>query len=147
MPDIFAFMAQDPQTPPNGWKWGILLVIWPFYQISGQKCGRIFAKFQKIFHITTVSYAKSGAWYICIYGSRPSDPFKWVKMGVFTCNLWILPQFGSLARNLTIFPNPRSKMWADLWQFSGNFSYYYCFFSKIRRLTYLHLWSKTLRPL
>ena len=108
VPEIFAIMVQDPQTPLNGWKWAFLLVIWGFYpnlalwlviwpsfQILGQKCGQIFDNFQEIFHITTVSLAKSGAWHTCIYGQRPSDPFKWVKMGVFTCNLRILPQFGS----------------------------------------------------
>ena len=133
-PDIFVFMAQNPQTPLNGWKWAFLSVIWPSHQISGQKCGRIFDNFQKKFHVGTVSDAKSGAWHICIYGSKPSDPSKWVKMGVFI-------------RNLTITPNLRSKMWADLWQFSEKFSCQHCFWCKIRCLTYLYLWLKTLRPL
>ena len=87
VPDIFVFMDWYPQTPLNGWKWVFLHVIWPSYQISGQKCRRIFDIFQKNFYVSTVYIAKLGAWHICIYGSRPSDPSKWVKKGVFTRNL------------------------------------------------------------
>ena len=164
-------MTQDPQTPLNGWKRVFLLVIWPSYQISGQKCGRIFNIFQKKFNVSTFFDVKIGAWHICIYGSRPSDPSKWVKMGVFTRNLtkygqsltlipivgptcgstfysfhqiwcfmtdsyvkfgaWhicvygLIPsdpskwvKMGVFTCNLTIIPNLRSKMWADLWHFS-----------------------------
>ena len=137
-PDIFVFMAQNPQTPLNGWKWAFLSVIWPSHQISGQKCGRIFDNFQKNFHVSTVSDAKSGAWHICIYGSRPSDPSKWVKMGVFTCNLT------KCGRIFDVFAYYRTHMWVNLYQFLLNLMFSDWFLCKIGCPTYL--WIDTLRP-
>ena len=193
-------MAQDRQRPLNGWKWAFLPAIWPLYQISTQKYDQTFDIFLKNFHVNTDSVAKLGAWHICIYGSRPSDPSKWVKMGVFTHNLtkygqsltlipivgptcgstfysfhqiWcfmtdsytkcgarhicaygLIPsdpfkwvKMGVFTCNLTIIPNLRSKMWADLWHFSKKFLCQHYFWCKNRCLTYLYLWLKTLRPL
>ena len=130
VPDIFAFMVQDPLTPLNGWKWAILLVFWPSYQILGQKCGRIFDNFHYFFHISTVSFAKSGAWYICIYGPRPLAPFIWVKMGVFTRNLRIYP-------NLALWLKIKLEKWANLFSLSKNFQSKDSFFRKIRCLNFL----------
>ena len=52
-----------------------------------------------------------------------------------------------LHRKKNMSPKIKSEMSPNLWKFSKKISYKHCFWCKIRRLTYLHLWLMTLRPL
>ena len=76
---------------------------------SGHTSGQIFFRLQKIFDLSSVSIVKSGAQTFWVYGSRPSDPSKWGKIGL------LLP-FCPLC------PKLRSHEWANLFPSSKNFS-------------------------
>ena len=112
-------MGQDPLTPLNGAKLDFYCHFVPFAQNSGHTSGQIFFRLHKIFDLRSDSIVKSGAWTFWVYGSRPSDPSKWGKIGL------LLP-FCPLC------PKLRSHKWANLFPFSKNFWSQECFYSKIR---------------
>ena len=104
---------------------------------SSPTCGQIFGIFEENEHVSTNSYAKLGARHFWIYKSRPSDPSKGAKIGVFT----VFTVYLSSIRKV------KSDMWANLWHFWKKWICQHCFLCKIRCPAFLNLWVKTLWPL
>ena len=152
VPDIFAFMVQDPQTPLNWWKWAFLLVIWGFYpnlalwlviwpsfQILGQKCGQIFDNFQEIFHITTVSLANQALDVLAFMVKDPQtllNGWKWA----FLLVIW------GFYPNSALWLKIKLEKWANLFSPSKSFLSKDSFYSKIRCLNFLDFKSRPSDP-
>ena len=123
-------MDQDPLIPLNGAKLDFYCHFVPFAQNSGHTSGQIFFRLQKIFDLRSDSVVNSGTWTFWVYGSRPSDPSKWGKIGLLLPFCPLCPKIRSHKKGI-FFPS------------SKNFWSQECFYSKIRCPIFLGLRIKT----